>query len=126
MSIVGLALALLLVWIGILVRRHRRLKRASYAAFARVYENWSPLPELKTSYSYGYPAFRVTFKSKLDLNAAADAGLNTEFLGLVGGLCKDYGTKRRPFRAEAAVFFTYQGYINDVRRRLGLKVNLDA
>ena len=122
MPTVGLALALLLLWIGILVRRHRRLKRASDAAFARVYANWSPLPELKTSYSYRYPAFRVTFKSKLDLDAAAEARLNTEFLGLIGGLCKNFGTKRRPFRADAAVFFTYQGYINDLRRRLGLKV----
>jgi hypothetical protein len=125
MSIVGLALALLLAWIAILVRRHRRIKRASDAVFARVYANWSPLPEFKLSYSYGYPAFRVTFESKLDLNAAAEAGLNTEFLGLIGGLCKDFGTKRRPFRADRAVFFTYQDYINDVRRSLGLKVDLD-
>ena len=125
MSIVGLALALLLTWIAILVRRHRRIKRASGAVFAQVYANWSPLPEFKLSYSYGYPAFRVTFESKIDLNAAVEAGLNTEFLGLIGGLCKDYGSKRRPFRAEAAVFFTYHGYFNDLRRRLGLKVNLD-
>jgi hypothetical protein len=125
MPIVGLALALLLAWIGILVLRHRRLKAAIDLAFSRVYANWSPLPELKISYSYGYPAFRVTFKSKLDMNAAAEAGLNTEFFGLIGELCKDFGTKRRPFRADAAVFFTYQGYINDVRRRLGLKVDAD-
>jgi hypothetical protein len=125
MLIGGLTLALLLIWIGILVRRHRRLKRASVAAFARVYANWSPLPELKLSYSYGYPAFRVTFKSKLNVNAAAEAGLNTEFLGLIGTLCKGLGTKRRPFRADAAVFFTYPGYANDLRRRLGLKVDVD-
>jgi hypothetical protein len=125
MLIVGLALALLLAWIGILARRHRRLKKASDAAFARVYANWSLLPELKISYSYGYPAFQVTFKSKVDLNAAAEAGLNKEFLRFIGGLCKDLGTKRRPFRADVAVFFTYQGYISDVRRSLGLNVDSD-
>jgi hypothetical protein len=125
MPIVGLALALLLLWITNLVWRHRRLKSASDAVFARVYANWRPSPELKISYSYGYPAFQVTFKSKLDVSAAAEAGLNREFLALIGALCKDMGTKRRPFRAEAAVFFTYPGYINDVRRQLGLKVDDD-
>ena len=46
-------------------------------------------------------------------------------LDLLMGCAKDFGTKRRAFRADRAVFFTYRDYINDVRRSLGLKVDLD-
>jgi len=86
-------------------RRHLRLKRACADAFARSYASTSPIPMFEMAYSYGEPVFQVMFASKADMQAAADA--NTAFLRAIAQACADRGRRRRPFKAERAVFFQH-------------------
>jgi hypothetical protein len=87
--------------------RHRRLKSACVAAFASSFATASPAPTLEMSYSYGEPVFQVRFASRADLAAAAGSGANASFLRAIDALCRNRGRRRRPFRAERAVFFSH-------------------
>jgi len=111
---VVLALAVLLI--GLIVRgtgRQQRLVGASEEICARVYRSFSPVPRLDISSAYGYPTFQVTFRSTSELRAAADAGLNLSFQREIGVLCKDQGSTSDPFSADLAVFFTYEGWLEE-------------
>ncbi len=116
----AIVLLVIFVWLTVSAWHGRRLNRACHAAFTHVYSNSDPPPTLKTSSSYGYPHFEVTFESKPAMEAADQAGLNEEFLRRLDELCKREGPRFRPFRARSAVFFTYPGYIDELRKRLGV------
>ena len=85
-------------------RRHLRLKRACMDAFMRSYASTLPVPAYEMAYSYGEPVFQVMFASRADMQAATEA--NAEFLRAIGLACADRG-RRRPFKAERAVFFQH-------------------
>jgi len=84
-------------------------------AFTTIYADVSPIPLLKTSWSYGYPAFEVTFQSKVQMEAAAP--LNAAFKRELGQIFRSYGVVDRPFDAELATFFTYPGHIEEILGR---------
>ena len=88
-------------------RRHVRLKSACLAAFARSYASTSPTPTFEMAYSYGEPTFQIGFPSQAAMAAAGEAGANGAFLRAIDELCKDRGRRRRPFKAERAVYFTH-------------------
>jgi hypothetical protein len=116
MSYLAIALLFLALMIPVIVRarmRHARLKSACQAAFDRIYASQSPVPKLHVSYSYGFPAFQVMFNSKPALETAAAAGLNRSFTQEIAALCKDRGSKSTPFDADNAVFFTYEGWLEE-------------
>jgi len=117
MQIFGLVLLCLLVLIAVAVWRQQRLKRACRAAFLRVYAEWTPVPHFEMSSSYGYPAFTVLFKTKPEVQAAEQAGLNAAFLREIDELCKGRGSKTRPFEAKVAVFFAHEGYMEELLNR---------
>jgi hypothetical protein len=120
MSITALFLGLVAVWIAHSALRIRRIRRAGTSAFILVYQHFVSQPTFKMSFSYGYPHFQIMFESKAELQAATDTGLNGEFLRVIDEICKKEGTKTRPFSAAKAVFFTYSGYSDDVRKLLRL------
>ncbi len=99
-------------------RRHLRLKSACEAAFSRVYATHPSPPSFEMSYSYGYPAFKITFESKLQLETATHTGINKEFKREINALCKGLGSKERPFTADSGVFFTYQGWLEEQLSRV--------
>lgn len=80
--------------------------------FNRVFGALSPPPKLKASWSYGYPAFEVTFGSKTQMDGAAM--LNADFKRELNTLFRGDGSLDRPFDAEMAVFFTYPGHIDEM------------
>ncbi len=86
-------------------RRHVRLRHACADAFTRSYASTSPVPAYEMAYSYGEPVFQVMFASRADMQAAADA--NAAFLRAIAQACADRGRRRRPFKAERAVFFQH-------------------
>ena len=67
------------------------------------------------SYSYGYPAFEIKFRSKLEMEAAATR--NDVFKTEIGKIFKDHGPRSRPFNADMAVSFTYPGYLDELLAR---------
>jgi hypothetical protein len=118
LSYVLLPVALLLaMYVAISMLRQRKLKAACEHAFRNAYASSSPAPRLEMTYSYSYPAFKVLFKSKPDIETASQAGLNDTFLRAIDELCKDSGPKSRPFSAEQAIFFTHEGYLDEMLNR---------
>ena len=86
--------------------------RLAEPAFTRVFGALSPTPKLKGSWSYGFPAFEVTFRSKSEMEGAAT--LNADFKRELNALFEDYGVADRRFDAELAVFFTYPEHIAEL------------
>lgn len=106
LTYVFLCIFLLLVAYAVIERqRHVRLKAGCRAAFTRIYASSSPTPTFVMAYSYGEPLFQIRFASQADM--AADAVANGAFLRAIDDLCKNRGRKRRPFKAERAVFFSH-------------------
>ena len=96
------------------VRKEReRTQKLIDAAFQDAYAQLSPPPSIVRSYSYGYPAFEISFRSKLEMIAAARQ--NDVFKVEIGKIFKDHGPRRRPFSADQAIFFTYEGYLDELR-----------
>ena len=98
---------------------HVRLRRESEFAATRSYGVASEIPRLDITYSYGYPAFKVTFHTKLELQVADELGRNKDFKREIDTLCKTHGPKNRPFSAEQAIFFTYEGWLEEQDRKQG-------
>ena len=68
-------------------------------------------PKYEQTYNHGYPAFTVTFVTKSDLNESKAHGLTAQFSHKIGEICRDAGSKKFPFDAERAIWFTYEGEI---------------
>jgi hypothetical protein len=98
------------------VRREReRTNKLLDTAFQDAYAQLSPPPAMVRSYSYGYPAFEIKFRSKIAMEAAATR--NETFKAQIGIIFKDHGPRIRPFNADMAIFFTYDGYLDELRAR---------
>jgi hypothetical protein len=63
-------------------------------------------PSIEVRYSYGYPSITVRFKSAERLNAAKSSGLTDQFIEKIQTRCKDAGSKKHPYDAARAVWFT--------------------
>ena len=114
---VGGAVLLLIGWIIAIqprVRKEReRTKSLVDAAFLDSYAQLPNPPSMKISSSYGYPAFEIMFHSKTEMVGAATK--NQEFKVAIDGIYKGYGPLSRPFSADMAIFFTYDGYLDELR-----------
>jgi hypothetical protein len=99
-------------------RRQDHIKASVDSALHRAYASLPITPKLVMSYSYGYPAFEVSFGSKREAEAAATC--NAAFKDEIAVLFKSpawmkgWGPFFRPFSADQAVSFTYPGYIADL------------
>ena len=114
---VGIAVLLLIGWI-IAIQPRVRKEREKYknlvdAAFRDAYARLPNPPSMKISSSYGYPAFEIMFRSKAERDSAATC--NEEFKAAIDGIYKGYGPRSRPFSADMAIFFTYDGYLDELR-----------
>ncbi len=105
---------ILVILIGLIVvnqprvrKERERTKTLVDVAFQCAYAQLSPPPSILISSSYGYPAFKVKFRSKLEMEAAAIR--NDTFKAEIDKMFKGYGPRSRPFSADMAIFFTYDG-----------------
>ncbi len=80
--------------------------------FHRLFGSLAQVPQLKISWSYGYPAFEIAFASKAQMKEAQS--LSAAFKQELNGLFSSYGPVDRRFDAEMAVSLTYPGYIDDM------------
>ncbi len=101
------------------VRLKQALIRASVDdALHRAYAALPMPPKLVMSSSYGFPAFEVSFESKRDMEAAATC--NAAFKEEIAVIFKSpswhkgWGPFFRPFSADQAIFFTYDGYLEEL------------
>ena len=98
------------------IRREREQQKASVdAAFQNAYAELIPQPHLVSSTSYGYPAFEIKFPSKVALEAAASR--NAVFKAEIAKIFERVGSCLNAFDAEKAIFFTYDGYLEELRAR---------
>ena len=112
--VVALILALLLIPLALPGReKHKRLVRSSEAIHRTVYSSLSTPPRLEVSYLYGYPFFKITFRSQEELQITTQSGVNLAFMREIEALCKSRGPKSHPFSADQGVFFTYEGWLEE-------------
>ena len=96
------------------VRRKQALTKARvHDAFKRSYALLSIQPKLVESTSYGFPHFEVSFCSKQAMESAA--AYCTAFKSEIAAIFKGTGPWGRPFDADLAVSFTYDGYLEELR-----------
>ena len=92
-----------------------RTQKLIDAAFQDAYGQLSPPPSIVRSFSYGYPAFEIKFQSKTEMVAAGPQ--NDLFKTGIGKIFKHHGPQSRRFSADQAIFFTYEGYLDELRAR---------
>lgn len=113
----GIAALLLVGWIMAIqprVRKEReRTKGLVDAAFREAYAELANPPTMKISSSYGYPTFEIRFRSKAERDGAV--ARNEGFRVAIDGIYQGFGSRRRPFRADLAIFFTYDGHLDELR-----------
>jgi hypothetical protein len=114
---VGIAVLLFIGWIIAIqprVRKEReRNNKLVDAAFQDSYSQLPNPPSMKISSAYGYPAFEIQFRSKVEMDAAA--AKNEVFKVAIDEIFKAHGPRSRPFSADLAIFFTYQGHLDEFR-----------
>ena len=115
----GSVIALLLVGavgVSIFISRRRRalLRVTCTAAFHEAFCALMPSPILEIRYLYGVPAFKVKFATSSQLDTAEQEGRLARFTESIENLCKN--NRFRTFVANRAIFFTYQGQIEEKLR----------
>ena len=94
----------------------KALEKKCQAAFHTVYEQSSSRPNYAMKYSYGFPAFTVTFRSNMELEEANKNGVNRRFSKEIEELCRNTGTKAHPFQVEQAIFFASEETLEHLRK----------
>ena len=106
-------LVIVALWRGRKVREQTR--KLADKPFLDAYGQLSPPPSIVISSSYGYPAFKIIFRSRADMEAAAPR--NAAFRAGIDKAFEGYGPRKRPFSADQAIFFTHEGYFDEIRAR---------
>lgn len=113
----GIAVLLLIGWIVAIQPRVRKERERTdslvEAAFQDSYSQLPNPPSMKVSTSYGYPAFEIQFRSKVEM--AASASSNEVFKVAIDEIFKGYGPRNRPFSADTAIFFTYHRHLDEFK-----------
>ena len=94
-------------------RERERTNKLIDAAFHDAYAQLVHPPSIGRSYSYGYPAFEIKFRSRLEMEAAA--AHNGVFKTAIDNIFKDLGSRTCPFSADQPIFFTYEGHLDELR-----------
>ena len=96
-----------IAWQASVTRRRARGLRSDVEGLSKeVFGATLIPPTVEISSSYGYPSFQVTFPSNDLLARARHGGQTGLFLVGIQALCKNSGSKRRPFDASVAIWFT--------------------
>ena len=105
-------IALVVVAAVLRSRKRQKVQQQEYKdAFDSVFAELSAMPNYEQTYSYGYPAFTVTFATESDLEECNSLGLTKRFSEKISELCGGSGSKKHPFDAKRAIWFTYEGQI---------------
>jgi hypothetical protein len=107
-------LLVIVAWVALELQARLRLKTRCLAAFTRAYATSSPPPTFLMAWSYGEPQFHIRFQSTA--HQSANAVANAAFTRAIDELCQGSGRKRRPFRAERAIFFTHPADATEAAR----------
>ena len=88
-------------------RKRRNELRLDIERISRdIFGECASSPSVQVGHSYGFPRFQLTFPSNELLEQAKSAGLTQSFLNNVQNRCIDSGSKRNPFEASRATWFT--------------------
>ncbi|MGE0114591.1 MAG: hypothetical protein AB7T07_06870 [Steroidobacteraceae bacterium] len=94
----------------------RALQREAERISTEVFVDAPSRPAVTVGRAYGYPTFQVAFSSKGALSRANDTGLQAAFLAAIQGRFKASGSKKYPFDASRAVWFTSQEELDAISR----------
>ncbi|MDX1827905.1 MAG: hypothetical protein R3342_00015 [Lutibacter sp.] len=97
---------IILGWLIYRVIYLRKKKRQYQDAFSKTFiDSEINKPKLKTSYSYAYPSFEITFQNEEQLKLAEKKGLTKEFESKIQKIHKNI----KDFEIDRVVYFTWEG-----------------
>ena len=85
-------------------------------AFESIFSDAIVTPKYEQLYAYGHPAFAVTFPTKSDLDNSIGAGYTKRLTEEIGEICKSRGDAKKPFDADSAIWYTYDGEFGTTHR----------
>jgi hypothetical protein len=97
-------------------RELRAIQREADGIAAAVFVDRQRGPMITVGRSYGYPTFQVAFASKEDLGRASTAGLNAAFQAAIQERFKATGSRKYPFDASRAIWFTSQEELDAISK----------
>jgi hypothetical protein len=97
-------------------RELRVTQREADGIAAAVFVDPATGPIVTVGRSYGYPTFQVAFASKEELGRASTAGLNADFQAAIQERFKAAGSKKYPFDALRAIWFTSQEELDAISK----------
>jgi len=100
-------------------QRLRALQSDADRMSSEVFGAPSVRPTVEVSFSYGWPAFQLTFTSRELVASMKTAGLTDQYLKRIQELCGDSGSNEHPFDASRAVWFTSTEELNDIQSKYG-------
>lgn len=103
------------VWEVICRIKGKKDARILTDAFDSAFEGFlASKPDLKKSYSYGFPSFTITFQTEDEMKRSEADGSLRAFKDSIVVLYGHVGSKDRPFDVDMAVYPTYVGRVYDV------------
>ena len=109
-KIVLILVLLSLAWLAYRLILHRVEFNRQKSAFNLVFKKFDgSKPKLEIGNSYGYPSFKLIFKTKEDMDKAQMEGLIKQFTVRIQEICQlpsDAGRKVWSFDAERAIYAT--------------------
>ena len=114
LAVLGLLTVLVAAWVLRSRHSHKRLLAAANGELQRAFAGYNPVPTLKVSYPYGYPAFTLGFASKAESVRAAASGAVDRFKRDMQLVCADRGRKEHPFDIERAVECDYPEHQQEI------------
>ena len=104
---------LFLAWIVYRLILYRMESNRQRSAFNLIFEKFeNTKPNLVIGSSYGYPSFKLVFKTKEDMVKAQREGFIEQFTIKIQELCQlpsDTGRETWSFDAKRAIYATYEG-----------------
>ncbi len=100
------------VWEVICKIKGKKDARILADAFNSAFERFrASKPDLKKSYSYGFPSFTITFQTEDDMKCAEVDGSLRDFKDSIVALYGHVGTKEQAFDVSVAVYPTHVGRV---------------
>lgn len=118
MTITTISIILLIViLIAFRLWKKKKGKDKYKKSFDLIFNEIVPKPIYEYGFTDGFPTFTITYATKAKLIKAKEMGTPKLFTLEIEKLCKDIGSESNPFDAELAVWFTYEGELEQINAK---------
>jgi hypothetical protein len=119
-AVIVAAVAMIVAWQVLATKRIlRELQSEAERLSSEIFGAELPPATVEVRFSYGYPSVQVTFPSTEVVASAKSAGLTHLFLEKIQDRCGKSGSKKYPFDASRAVWFTSKDELEEIAKKSG-------